>query len=138
PASGRSPEGDGNFSDQPEFAQFTHHRRRQIIVARPPEEPVGRRRLGVEVAPALKRFPGDNLGRHDLPVELDEAGGTPLLIDPALEAENALARPDLAADHPEQRSAVEQLLAALRGVSGVDEAARLTRATPGAVLDKLI
>src|SRR5690606_15242771 len=120
----RSIQGEG-FSDQPELAQFARHRGRQIVIVGKAEKAIWRRVFRFEIAPTLERLPRHDLRRDDLPVELDEAVRPSLLVDVAGDAEDTLPGADLAADHPEEGAAGEQLLPSLRRVPRMDEKALL-------------
>src|ERR1051325_7768975 len=83
---------------------------------------VWRSLMGDQVAPALEGAVRARLHQLDLAVEHDAAAADAILVPERLDAQDALAAKHLAADHPEQRPAVEQLVDPLRDHAGAMEA----------------
>src|SRR5262245_33451847 len=87
---------------------------------------VARRILGIEIAPALEGAERPRLHQHQLAVEDEAASSDAVLVDEGTDVEHAFAAHDRAADDPEQRPAVDQLIHPLRHhAGGVDVLALL-------------
>src|ERR1041385_378378 len=83
---------------------------------------VRRSLVGDQIAPALKGPVRAWLHQLDLAVEHDAAAADAVLVPERLNAQDALATKHLAADHPEQRTTVEQLIHPFRHHAGPVEA----------------
>src|SRR5579875_2656249 len=103
---------------QAELAQLGGELGRQLVIPRRQGRSVRGRFGGIEIAPALKGPPGHEPGLDQLAVELDRASRLALAVGDRLEADDALAHPHIALDHPVERAAVEDVLDPLRHHAG--------------------
>src|ERR1043165_1589633 len=78
--------------------------------------------VGDQVAPPLEGPVRARLNQLDLAVEHDAAAADAILVPEWLDAQNALAAKHLAADHPKERAAVEQLIHPFRDHTGAMKA----------------
>src|SRR5205823_11260554 len=125
-------------SEKPEGTQFGKHafgHRGDAAGARwSVRRRVGRR----QIAPSLERPPRPQQCRHEVGVDVDPAIGAAIVVALALEARDALAHANLAADDPVNRAAGQDLLGAARMVAGVDPTAAALLEARGAKPAQLV
>src|SRR5262245_43093302 len=103
---------------QPELAQLAPHRLGHVLGAGRGTLEIGRRVLGFEIAPPLKRPPWPRLDRHDLGSEHQVTLADAALVDIGAHRNELLPASHLAADHPVERATVDQLVGALGNHAG--------------------
>src|SRR5580700_10121942 len=113
---------------QPHVAQFAAHRFGHVLGAGGSAVEVAWRVGGREVAPALERAVGPRLHQHRLAIEHDVAAADAGLVDERADVEDALPAHDLAADHPVERAADDDLVGTLGHHAGGVVALALARA----------
>src|SRR3954452_3632305 len=112
---------------QPQLAQLAPQVFRHLLRARCDAREVARRVLRLQVAPALEGAPEPRLDQHQFRLEHELAAADPLPVDKRTYAPQSLPAQDLAPDHPIERTAVGELVGALRHHAGtVHMLARLT------------
>src|SRR6185437_13802423 len=120
-------------SDQPQIAQFPHHRLGRRLAGELSETgSVGRGIRREQVAPPLERPERPQEGRYDLGFRLDQAIAPAAAIPFGVQGDDTLPGSDLPADHPKERPAIEHLLLAPWAVARVNGAPAALRGALGA------
>src|SRR5665213_822616 len=114
-------------SEQSQLAQFAPHLFRHLGSAGGRARQIARRLFVYEIAPALKGRARARLDQNALAIEHDLTAPDTVFACGGSDIENTFAAGYLAADHPEQRAAIDQLLGALgQHARGVDVFGLLT------------
>src|SRR5205814_267482 len=98
---------------QPQIRQIAPERGRQLAKASPGIAEVARSLFCFQIAPTLKCAPWLPLGRDRLRLEHQPAALDALLVAERPNVEDALPDLHVAADHPVERAAIDQLLRSL-------------------------